>query len=274
VIFSKRTIGKRLLELQNIFDHKLFFTVTGIISGLLLFSVNSFAIHPLITDDTGTQGKGNVQIELNGGYTHDKDNGIEENVTGVASIFSYGIIGNVDIIFGIPYQFIHTEIDSQTSNEKGISDLSFEVKWRFFEIDVFGFGIKPGISFPTGNYEKGFGAGKICISTYFIMTANFEPVTLHLNLGYIRNENKLDEEQNIYHASLACEYMVIKYLRIVGNIGLERNTDKSSKIHPAFVLGGFIYSFNYNFDADAGFKYGLNSQEPDYSIIAGITIRF
>lgn len=273
MIFSKRNVGKLIPEFLNILDHRIYFTIIGIAFSLL-FPVNSFAVHPQITDDTGTQGKGGIQIELNSEYSHNKASGIEENAAELAATFSYGIIESIDLIFGIPYQFIHTEIDSASSNENGISDLSLEAKWRFYETGAFSFGIKPDVSFPTGNYKKGLGAGKIGLSTFFIATANFEPVTLHLNLGYIRNENKLDEEQNIYHASLACEYMVIKDLRIVGNIGLERNTDPSSKIHPAFALGGLIYSFNDNFDADAGFKYGLNSKEADYSILAGITIRF
>jgi len=40
---------------------------------LLLFAGPSWAAHPLITDDTGTQGKGNFQLEFNGQYDRDKE---------------------------------------------------------------------------------------------------------------------------------------------------------------------------------------------------------
>lgn len=46
------------------------------------------------------------------------------------------------------------------ANEKGLSDASFEVKWRFYESKGLSLGVKPGMSFPTGSERKGLGAGK------------------------------------------------------------------------------------------------------------------
>lgn len=40
----------------------------------------SYAAHPLITDDTGTQGKGKFQIEVNSEFAYDK-----ETVDGIAT---------------------------------------------------------------------------------------------------------------------------------------------------------------------------------------------
>jgi hypothetical protein len=42
-----------------------------IFSAILLIASPSWAAHPLITDDTGTQGKGKFQLELNGQYDWD-----------------------------------------------------------------------------------------------------------------------------------------------------------------------------------------------------------
>lgn len=66
----------------------------------------------------------------------------------------------------------------------------------------------------------------------------------------------------------------IKDLKIVANIGMERNPVKSSNTHPAFILGGVIYSITENLDIDLGVKRGLNSPETDYSILAGIILGF
>jgi len=44
------------------------FTKRLIFVALLLIAYPSWAAHPLITDDTGTQGKGKFQLELNGQY--------------------------------------------------------------------------------------------------------------------------------------------------------------------------------------------------------------
>ena len=93
-------------------------------------------------------------------------------------------------------------------------------------------------------------------------------------MGYKRNENRNNERIEIWHASAASELEVLKDLRVVVNIGMERNPDKTSNIDPAFILGGLIYSISKNFDIDFGIKGGLNKPETDYAILAGIAWRF
>jgi hypothetical protein len=90
----------------------------------------------------------------------------------------------------------------------------------------------------------------------------------------MRNENKLDERKDIWHISLASEVKLIKNLRLVANIGVERNPDGTSNKHPAFILGGLIYSIIDNLDIDIGIKGGLNKPETDLTILAGIALRF
>lgn len=238
-----------------------------------LFTV-SYAAHPLITDDTGTQGKGKFQLEVNGEYGHDKDDGVTTKTTQLASTLTYGIIDPLDIVFGIPYQHIRTKDSESAVSEDGISDVSIEAKWKFYEKDGLSFALKPGITLPTGDEERGLGAGKVTSHLFFISTKEIKPWAFHLNLGYIRNENKVDERKNLWHASLATTVEVIKDLKLVGNIGVERNTEKGSDIDPAFILGGLIYSVSENFDIDFGVKGGLTKPETDYSVLAGITWRF
>lgn len=40
--------------------------VLPVIAAVVLTSGTAFAAHPLITDDTGTQGQGKFQLEVNG----------------------------------------------------------------------------------------------------------------------------------------------------------------------------------------------------------------
>lgn len=63
-------------------------------------------------------------------------------------------------------------------------------------------------------------------------------------------------------------------MKVVGNIGIQRHTDRNINIDPAFILGGLIYSLSENFDIDFGVKGGLTKPETDYSVLAGITWRF
>ncbi len=244
------------------------------LSWLLVLYSHTFAMHPLITDDTGTQGKGRFQLEVNGEYGHDKDSGITTKTIQLASTLTYGVIDPLDVILGIPYQRNRMEETGSVTKRDGISDISLEMKWRFYEKDGLSFALKPGITFPTGDEEKGLGSGRVTYHLFFIGTKEMKPWAFHLNLGYIRNENKLDENENLWHASVASTVEVIKDLKVVGNIGIESNTERNAAVHPAFILGGLVYSISENFDIDFGVKGGITKPETDYSFLAGITWRF
>jgi hypothetical protein len=243
-----------------------------------------YAAHPLITDDTGTQGKGKFLFELNGQGSYDKMDSRDDTGTTIKTksreqelkaALTYGVIENVDVILGLPYQWKKMEINDVTiSDVSGIADMSLEVKWHFYEKDGLSVALKPGFTLPTGDKDKDLGTGRATVSLFFIATKELNPLTFHCNLGYKRNENQLEQREDIWHASLAGEYKVIQNLKLVANIGAERNTDPSSNTHPAFLLGGVIYSIRENLDFDFGVKIGLNETEKDVAFLGGIALRF
>jgi hypothetical protein len=264
---------------------KSFVFIVSIITLIQLICLSSsFAAHPLITDDTGTQGKGKFQVEVNIelNYDREKEGGVRTKETGgeIGTLLSYGILDNIDIVLGAPFQWFKIKEDSNlTSRESGISDLSLEVKWRFYEIDGLSFAVKPGITFPTGNEKKGLGNGRPSFGLTFITTKELGAWAFHFNLGYTRNEYQLREDKeanrkDIWHVSLASEVEVVKNLKLVGNIGIERNPEKASSRHPAFILGGLIYSITENIDINIGVKGGLNKPETDLTILPGMAFRF
>jgi len=249
-----------------------------------VFLPYGFAAHPLITDDTGTQGKKNFQVEINSEFNYDKEKegGVRIKEAGgeIATIFSYGIVENVDIVLGVPFQWFRIKEDSElTSRNSGLSDLSLELKWRFYEKEGLSFALKPGLTLPTGNEKKGLGNGRPSYGLAFITTKELGAWAFHFNLGYTRNEYKLREDKetnrkDIWHVSFASEVEVVKDLKLVGNIGIERNPEKASSRHPAFILGGFIYSISENIDIDWGVKAGLNKPETDFTILFGMVFKW
>lgn len=260
------------------------------VSIALFSAATSFAAHPLVTDDTGTQGKGKFQLEVNSEFTYDKERVFDEDAgehvtektTGgeLATVLSYGITDNLDIVLGLPYQWNKVKKGGTAESDvDGISDISLEAKWRVFEQNGLSFALKPGITLPTGDENKGLGNGRASYGLVFITTKKIEPWAFHLNIGYTHNEYKLraDKEANrkgIWHVSLASEVEVVKDLKVVANIGTERNSDRTSNTHPAFILGGLIYSITENLDIDVGVKGGLNKPETDTTILAGMALRF
>jgi hypothetical protein len=238
------------------------------------------AAHPLITDDAGTAGRGNFLVEINSEFARDDEAGTEETGGELALSLTAGLGDNLDLVLGLPYAWSKVrEGGAVTSEEDGVSDASVEVKWRFLENDGLALALKPGITLPTGDDEKGLGTGRVCYSLFFIATREFEGWALHANLGYGRNEFSLAEDDeasrhDIWHASVAAEAALTEDLTAVANLGIETNEDRASNAHPAFALAGIIYSLSENVDIDLGMKAGLTGAETDLAVLAGTAISF
>lgn len=251
---------------------------------IFILSHAAFAAHPLITDDTGTQGKGKFQIEFNGEYAKDEEtaDGVTVKETGseAALAFSWGVTDEADLVVGIPRQsFTVKEDGAKVASESGPADLSLELKYRFFDKNGLSLALKPGVSIPTGDEKIGLGTGKVCYGVMFITTKEVGSWKIHGNAGYNISEFKLQADQDanrrgIWHASAATEYEVVKGLKAVANLGIEQKSEKGTGTGPAFLIGGLIYSLSENFDIDAGIKLGLNRAETDTTVLAGIAMRF
>ncbi len=252
---------------------------------VLLWSVPAFAANPLITDDTGTQGKGKIQLELNVVRSGDRENeaGISKKETGgtIAAALTCGIVDNVDLIIGFPWQWSTlSEARRMISNDRGISDTSVDVKWRFFESkqQSLSLALKPGVTIPTGDATKGLGNGRISGGVMLIATKAWENGALHCNVGYRRNAYSQEQDnaslkQDNWHTSFASEIKIAEKIRTVVDCGIESNSEKVPDTNPVYILGGLIYSVTENFDLDVGLKAGMNHAERERAVLAGLSAR-
>ena len=246
---------------------------------VLLLPTATWSMLPLITDDTGTQGTGKFQFEASGEYDQDRESfgglSVRETDYTLTPILTYGITDHADIMIGLPYQWVIVKTgDVTTTDVSGKSDTVFGALWRFFEKEGTSVAVKPLVSVPTGNDKKGLGSGKMDYGAFFIASRVFDPWAVHLNFGYVRNENDIGERKDIWHASLATLYKVTKKLAVCADTGIETNRDKTSEVEPAYMLGGAIYSVLENLDISFGVKAGLNKPETDWSLRPGVTYRF
>ncbi len=235
---------------------------------ILLGGTSAFAHHPLITDDAGTLGKGNAQLEINGEYVHNEEAGITEEGYELAPTLTYGLADSVDLVLTAPYQSLKVKEAGVSITESGLADLAVELKWNFYNSGNLALALKPGLTLPTGDEDKGLGVGKAGYGAFLIGSLDQAPFMVHTNIGYFRNENKVGERENLWHGSLATEYAVNDALTVVANMGLETNPDPEIDTPPAFLLGGIIYTVNDKIDFDGGVKFGLNKYEADYLISA------
>lgn len=251
-------------------------------SMLMLVSLPLHAAHPLITDDTGTQGTGRFELEISGEFSDDDEGAFEETGGEIIAVLSYGVAENIDLVLGLPYSWYTVKENGlAVADEDGVGDLSFEIKWRFFEYEDRGLSIalKPAVTFPAGDNEKGLGNGEVSGGGALIVSKEGVLGKLHLNLGYMRNAYGLEQDdvlfrKDIWHASFAGEINVTATMVGVCNVGVETNPEKGAEDNPAFILGGLIYSVTNDFDIDAGVKWGLNGAEADTTWLTGVALRF
>lgn len=247
-----------------------------LLSGFVVLAMASasFGAIPLITDDTSTQGRGNFQLELFGEYGHDREGIITTKTSDLSATLTYGIIETVDIVLGIPYQAWSSDDSGFLAKWSGIADLSLEAKWRFYEKQGLSLALKPGFTIPTGDAEKGLGAGRPTYHLFFIATKQMKPWEFDMNVGYLYNENTAGERKNIWSASLDAQVEVVKDLKVALDVGVATNPDSSSNTPPEYILGGLIWSIRENLDIGLGVKGGLTKPETDISVRGGITLRF
>ena len=72
----------------------------------------------MITDDTGTQGRGNFQLEVNSEFGHSDGDGLKKDTISVTTVLSYGIVNQLDVILGLPYLQVRTEGPGTTTTER------------------------------------------------------------------------------------------------------------------------------------------------------------
>jgi hypothetical protein len=239
-------------------------------------------MHPLITDDAETQGAGKFQVEVNGSYGTDDVSNAGTTVQTVGSEvvvnLTYGAGENVDLFVEMPSAWRREKADNAVlGSERGTGDVSVGAKWRFLEAkEDWALALKPVVTLPAGDEEKGLGTGKTVYSVHLVVTKEFEPaeVELFLNVGYIRNENDVEEEENLWHLSFAAVFETVEDLYLAANVGAETNTDKAAGEDPVFGLLGIVYEAGEDFDLSLGIKAGLNDAETDLTYLAGVALRF
>jgi len=265
------------LTMQSILPRHKFREVLSL-ACLVLFALcatNSFAAIPLITDDTGTQGKGNFQLELFGEYGHEGEPVITTKTGNLSVTLTYGIIDAVDIILGIPYQAWSTSgSGSESAKGDGFGDISLEAKWRLYEKDDLSFALKPGFTIPTGDADKNLGAGRPTYDLLLLATKKMKSWEFDMNIGYLYNENTAGDRKSIWSASVDAQYEIMKNLKLVLDTGIATNPDSSLDTPPVYILGGLIWSLRENLDIGLGVKGGLTKPETDISVRGGITWRF
>jgi hypothetical protein len=250
------------------------------------------AAHPFLTDDTGTQGAGNWQLELLGQRDRldrvaDPGGGpvqLNRRATLVNPVLTRGLLDNLDLAVGLNYARYRTSEDGVVAAEaSGLSDSTLELKWRFHERDGLSLALKPGIQLPTGDEDRGLGTGRTSYGVNLIAAWDARPWTLFGNVAWFRQRFRLqaDEDANrkdLWRASAGATYAVSERFRLGGELGVRTNPARDDVFLPGstgrFAMLGAIYSPTDRIDFDVGLRKGLDNAEIDTTVLIGATFRW
>ncbi len=249
---------------------------------LVLVHTPAWATHPLLTDDTGTQGPGGVLVESNVNYL--KDN--EFRSTALLANITVGIGESVDIEADVPYLWLDPS-PTTGRNERGFSDVILKFKHRFYERgDKDGqygkieqsFAYEVLYSQPIGNEEKGLGAGTSRWAARMISTTEWNAVEIDANLGYESSGSALRRGNFTFDdavsLSVAAKYERPKPWEPVVELAATRARASDSVTRIETALVGLIYEPSEKYYIDAGVRVGLNASSEDYALLAGFGYKF
>lgn len=232
------------------------------------------AAHPLITEDTSTLGKGGAQLELGTEHITIRSGEIEQYSVLTTTVLGYGLSDRADLLLTAPYLRIGDVAVLGTPGARGFADLGVDIKWRFYERDRLSFAVKPGITFPTGNDDLGLGGGRTAWTLYLVSGYQLEKWEFLLHLGHIHHNNVLSERVDLWHASTAVTWQATEKLKLILDVGIDRNTEPHAKADPVFAIGGLIYSPVENFDLDVGYRTIALDGTQIKVLLAGLTLRW
>jgi hypothetical protein len=227
----------------------------------LAAALDAHAAHPLITEDTGTQGAGRYQLEVSAEEREER--ATRRDIEVVTGVLSYGIGETADVQAGVPWY---------RSGPDGVGDASLDLKWRFFERSAWSLALKPGITLPTGDERDGRGTGKLTWGSLLVVSYAPGAIAVHAHAGYRRNENKLGERETLRQLAAAATYRVGD-VRFVGELTRETNPVPGGGTVRYTTLGA-IWSMTRDVDLDIGWRNGNGSAPVEEALLLGATVRW
>ena len=243
----------------------------------LLASVSGWAAHPLVTDDTGTQGAAGWQLEVTADhlFNRDADGHLSERTN--ALTLTRGLTDSTDLGVSMPWLSRRDPMTNEGRHETGLGDVGLTIKHRYLERDSLQMGLKVSISLPNGELDKGLGKATGTQSLYHLTSMSTEAGTALFNVGLIHNGDSraiVGEHPWLWAASAAWLMSPIEGWTLAFDLGAQRQSARTESKNPAYGLIALIWSISPKIDLDVGYKRALNSAESDKTLSVGLTQRW
>jgi hypothetical protein len=220
----------------------------------------------MLSEDTGTQGTGNFELEL--GYDWSRLDGAGSFL--FQPQLSYGTSSSVDLIVQPSWLRV---TDPSGARTQGPGDTNLDFKWRFFGAAPLSLGVRAGIELPTAQSGLGLPHGRIGTHGILVATIDAAPWAFDLNAGYARLDINPSARADLVHFSAAAQFTVNEHLVLLFDTSADSDPDPTEPNLMGVALVGLIYSVHPGLDLDAGFRERLNPGAPAQQWLFGITYR-
>jgi hypothetical protein len=226
----------------------------------------AYAGHPMLSEDTGTQGKGNFELEL--GYDWSRQDG-QGNFLFQPQL-SIGVSPTLDLIVQPSWLIAD---DASGMRVRGFGDTNLDAKWRFYGAAPWTLGVRAGLEVPTAQDDLGLRPRSASPHGILVATADLAPFAINLNFGFAHVATDADQRSGLWHASAAATYAIGERLFLVLDAAEDSNPDRGGPRYQAVALVGAIYTIRPGLDIDAGLRSRLNAIGPTQQWLLGITYR-
>lgn len=249
---------------------------------LAWFAVPASAFHPLVTDDTGTQGSGGNQLEFSFNEDRASAAGNIGRLRTLPIVYTRGLTETLDVFGGVSYARIRSS--TAAGDVSGGGNPSFGAKWRFYENErnKTGFAIKPEVLFPASadRESAGLGTGKTSGKLTLILTQEVPFGAIHVNAGVARDRyvnTFRNADTTTTRASIAPVWNLSDQWTLALDLGTESARAGGATVRSNFVELGAIYSLRKHLDFALGilrWSDNENHRTTKHTATAGITWRF
>jgi hypothetical protein len=226
------------------------------------------AAHPLQTEDTATQGAGNVEIE--NGTARTRTSGASNADFSAQIQFSLGLRPEFDLLV----QPSWLEHGGDAKRRRGMGDTNLDAKWRFYGDAPWSLGLRAGVTLPTSQRGLGLPRGRTSAHAILVTTWDAAPFTAHANVGYARWPLAGGLRRDARHVSGALMWAADESLTFTVEVAADTDIDPHRARWPANALVGAIWTLHPGLDLDIGYQASMSTQPVSRSLLLGLTWRF
>ena len=253
---------------------KLLKSLVLIVSFLILPGLTTRAVWaqggpPLITDDPGTPGDGNWEINLS--FTAEKRR-TQRSYEGPLLDVNYGLGDRIQLKYEVPWLVLHKHGED---TKAGLGNSAFGVKWRFLEqdTDLVDMSIYPQLEFNNSRsaVDRGLVDRGTALVLPFQLEKSFGPISLNPEFGYVFHE--YGDNEWLY--GLAIGYEASSKLELLGEISGTTGQDFEDD-ELVFNIGARWKLSKTNtllISAGRSFR-GSAADEPEFLFYTGIQFNF